>query len=116
MSERLRTLCRIDDIADGTARGFTAGTGGFVGLFAVRWGAAIHVYVNSCPHIGVPLDWAPDRFLNSRGDRIICSTHGAEFRITDGVCIQGPCLGEALETVPVLLRDGMVLVPEDAGI
>jgi nitrite reductase/ring-hydroxylating ferredoxin subunit len=112
----MRTLCRVEDIPNGAARGFAAAPGGFVGLFAVRWGEAVHVYVNSCPHVGVPLDWAPDRFLNSQGDRIVCSTHGAEFRIHDGLCITGPCLGDHLEAVPVELRDGLVLVPDDAGL
>ena len=112
----MRTLCRVEDIPNGTAKGFAAAPGGFVGLFAVRWGEAVHVYVNSCPHIGVPLDWAPDRFLNGNGDRIVCSTHGAEFRIHDGMCISGPCAGDRLEAVPVELRDGLVLVPDDAAL
>jgi nitrite reductase/ring-hydroxylating ferredoxin subunit len=112
----MRTLCRVDDIPNGEARGFAAAPGGFVGLFAVRWGDAVHVYVNSCPHVGVPLDWAPDRFLNGRGDHILCSTHGAEFRIHDGLCVFGPCIGDHLEAVEVELRDGLVLVPDDAGL
>ena len=111
-----RALCRIEDIPDGSAKGFAATPGGFVGLFAVRWGDAVHVYVNSCPHVGVPLDWAPDRFLNNDGDRIVCSTHGAEFRIHDGACVWGPCIGDSLEAVAVELRDGLVLVPDDAGL
>jgi nitrite reductase/ring-hydroxylating ferredoxin subunit len=112
----MRTLCRVADIPDGAARGFAAAPGGFVGLFAVRWGERVHVYVNSCPHVGVPLDWAPDRFLNGNGDRIVCSTHGAEFQIHDGLCIAGPCVGDRLEAVAVELRDGLVLVPDDAGL
>jgi nitrite reductase/ring-hydroxylating ferredoxin subunit len=112
----MRTLCRVEDIPQGEARGFPAAPGGFVGLFAVRCGEAIHVYVNSCPHVGVPLDWAPDRFLNGNGDHILCATHGAEFRIHDGECVYGPCFGDRLEAVPVELRDGLVLVPEDAGL
>jgi nitrite reductase/ring-hydroxylating ferredoxin subunit len=112
----VRTLCRLDEIPDGGSRGFGPAPGGFTGLFAVRTGGQVHVYVNSCPHIGVPLDWAPDRFLNAAGNRIVCATHGAEFRIGDGFCTTGPCHGEHLESVPVQIRDGQVLVPEDAGL
>lgn len=112
----MRALCRVDDIPDGGARGFAAAPGGFTGLFALRRGDEIRVYVNACPHIGVPLDWAPDRFLNAEGTRIICGTHGAEFRIEDGACVFGPCIGDRLEAVATSVQDGVVLVEEDAGI
>lgn len=112
----LRTLCRVDDIPDGGTRGFGPAPGGFTGLFAVRRGARVFVYVNSCPHIGTPLDWAPDRFLSADGTRIVCATHGAEFRIEDGVCTGGPCLGDRLETIMIQVRDGNILVPSDAGL
>lgn len=111
----LRTLCRLDDIADGGTMGFPPAEGGFNGLFAVRRAGAVVVYVNSCPHIGAPLDWAPNRFLTMDGQRIICALHGAEFRIADGVCVSGPCLGDRLEPVMIQITDGALLVPEDAG-
>ncbi len=111
-----RVLCRLDDIPDGESRGFDAAPGGFTGLFAVRRGDEVRVYVNSCPHIGVPLDWAPHRFLTRDGRRIICAVHGAEFRIEDGECIHGPCLGDRLEAVMIEVKDGLVLVPADAGL
>ncbi len=112
----LRALCRLDDLPDGTARGFGPPTGGFTGLFAVRRGDEVRVYVNSCPHIGVPLDWAPDRFLTNDGSRIICATHGAEFEIGTGLCVRGPCLGDRLDAVMIDIKDGVILVPEDAGL
>ena len=112
----LRALCRLQDIPDGEARGFDPAPGGFTGLFAVRRGNAVFAYVNSCPHLGVPLDWAPHRFLTRDGQRIICAAHGAEFRIDDGECTSGPCLGERLERVMIEINDGQVLVPADAGL
>ena len=116
--ERLtqRALCRLDEIPDGGAKGFPPPPGGFIGLFAVRRGERVMVYVNSCPHIGTPLDWTPDRFLSRDGAFIICATHGAEFRITDGECIRGPCKGNRLEAVPVEIRDGTIYVPQGAGL
>lgn len=111
-----RALCRLDDIPDGGSRGFGPAPGGFIGLFAVRRGGAVFVYVNSCPHIGTPLDWAPDRFLSADGGRIVCATHGAEFGIEDGICVRGPCLGGRLESVISEINDGVVLVPGDAGL
>jgi nitrite reductase/ring-hydroxylating ferredoxin subunit len=114
--ETLRALCRLDDIPDGGAKGFGPPPGGFTGLFAVRRGAEVFVYINACPHIGVPLDWAPDRFLTSDAGRIICATHGAEFEIGSGECLRGPCLGDRLEAVMIQVKDGIILVAEDAGL
>jgi nitrite reductase/ring-hydroxylating ferredoxin subunit len=112
-----RVLCALEDIPDGQSKGFAAAPGGFLGLFAVRRGERVWVYVNSCPHIGVPLDPVPDRFLDRKRENIVCSTHGARFRIEDGVCTTGPCIGEALEAVPARVdAEGRVLVPADAGL
>lgn len=110
-----RPLCRLEDIPDGQARGFPPAAG-FVGLFAVRQGGQVFVYVNACPHIGVALDIMPDRFLNHRGTAIICALHGASFQIEDGFCTQGPCAGDSLEAVAAEVdENGTVWVPEDAG-
>ena len=109
-------LCRLEDIPDGGARGFPPPPGRFTGLFAVRQGDRVLIYVNSCPHLGVSLDWTPDRFLSADGSRIVCATHGAEFAIADGVCLRGPCFGERLEAVAVDMKEGIVLVPENAGL
>jgi nitrite reductase/ring-hydroxylating ferredoxin subunit len=113
---RLRRLCRIEDIADPGSKGFPPAPGGFTGLFAVRRGQDVWVYVNSCPHIGIALDWTPDRFLSVDGQFIICATHGAEFRLEDGYCVRGPCQGAALESVLIQIKDGDVLIAEDAGL
>jgi nitrite reductase/ring-hydroxylating ferredoxin subunit len=111
-----RLLCRLDDIPDGRSKGFPGPDGSFIGLFAVRQGQALHVFVNACPHIGVPLDMLPDRFLDGPGRRIVCAVHGAYFRIPDGFCTSGPCAGDSLETVPARLdAEGRVWVPADAG-
>ena len=111
-----RPLCRLDELADGTSRGFPGPPGGFGGLFAVRRDGEVFVYRNSCPHLGMPLDWVPHRFLSADRSRIVCATHGAEFRVADGECLSGPCLGDRLEAVVIEIRDGTIYVPEDAGL
>ena len=77
-------------------------------VMAVRRGGTVNVYVNSCPHVGAPLDMRAGRFLNAEKTHILCANHGALFRIDDGVCVHGPCTGQALEPVPVTVRDGRV--------
>jgi nitrite reductase/ring-hydroxylating ferredoxin subunit len=111
-----RILCRVSDIPDGGARGFDPAPGGLTGLFAVRQGEMVYVYVNACPHLGLSLDWAPDNFLSADGSLIVCANHGAEFRIADGTCQRGPCRGQSLEAVPAWINEGLIEVPADAGI
>jgi nitrite reductase/ring-hydroxylating ferredoxin subunit len=107
-----RVLCRLDDIPDGGSAGFSmAATDGDepLELMAIRRGNSVFCYVNSCPHWGSPLDLVPGRFLARDGRHILCTTHGALFRIDDGRCIKGPCLGAALRPVPCRVEDGRVL-------
>jgi nitrite reductase/ring-hydroxylating ferredoxin subunit len=106
----MKRLCAIDEIPDGDAKAFAAPPGEFVGLFAVRQGHAVRVFRNSCPHLGTPLDWTPDEFLDATGVYIQCATHGALFRIDDGFCVKGPCSGESLESIRCEVRDGEVFV------
>jgi nitrite reductase/ring-hydroxylating ferredoxin subunit len=111
-----RALCRLEDIPDGGAKGFPPAPGGFTGLMAVRQGDAVFVYVNSCPHIGTPLDWMPDQFMSRDGKYIICATHGAAFAPTTGECLLGPCKGDYLDAVKTEIRDGVIFVPANAGL
>lgn len=111
-----RLLCRLEDIPDGASKAFDPPPGGFTGLFAVRRGERVFVYVNSCPHIGVPLNWRGDDFLTRDKANIICASHGAEFHIESGICFQGPCSGDSLEQVEATVTNGELLVPYDAGL
>ena len=100
-------LCRLDDVPDGGSHGFFTETSDGRHLYMViRQGHEVFVYVNACPHTGMPLDFKPGRFLTEDGALIQCSTHGAKFRIEDGFCISGPCQGEKLKPVKTENRDG----------
>ncbi len=56
-------------------------------------------YLNRCPHTGVNLEWVPHQFLDRNNEFIQCATHGALFKIGNGLCIHGPCAGDKLEAV-----------------
>lgn len=73
-------------------------------LFALRVDNHIYAYWNICPHMGIPLNWVPNRFLDFDKALIQCSSHGALFNIETGKCIAGPCNGESLTAVE-LRRD-----------
>lgn len=104
MSQR---LCRLDDIPDGEGRGFEAGDGGD-DFFVVRQGDRVYGYINCCPHAASPLDWVENRFMNLDKSRILCATHGAEFRIEDGYCVFGPCQGRSLSPVALSVHNGEI--------
>jgi len=106
-------LCRLGDLPDGGGKGFWFGRDtARLGVFAVRKGNTVVAYLNSCPHRGTPLDWLPDRFLDRDGCHILCATHGALFRIGDGFCLSGPCVGAKLRAVRTVHRGGEIYLAE----
>jgi nitrite reductase/ring-hydroxylating ferredoxin subunit len=84
--------------------------GGHLSLFVVRKKGRIYAYENDCPHQRVPLNWLPDEFLDAEQAAIECSTHRARFRIEDGYCTVGPCVGRSLTPVPVAVKEGEVIL------
>jgi nitrite reductase/ring-hydroxylating ferredoxin subunit len=104
-------LCGTDEVAEGRGRGFRLGHGTEqVAVFVIRSGGALRAYVNSCPHIGTPLDFLPDRFFDRSGEHLLCGTHGALFRPQDGLCVRGPCVGKRLSLAPVHVEEGAIVL------
>ena len=102
-------LCAIDDIENPGARGFVFGTDKKrFDMFVVRREKEIFAYVNSCPHLRTPLEFLNDKFLNAKKTAIVCSTHGARFRIADGYCFAGPCRRESLTAIPLDIHNGQI--------
>lgn len=104
-------LCPVEMIGDPGARGFDVG---HLSVVAVQIDGLLRVYRNSCPHLGVQLNWMPDQFLDHDLRRIQCSMHGALFEPADGLCIYGPCHGAALTPIPSRIHDGWLLVDPTA--
>ncbi len=98
-------LCHIDELPDGGARGFDPHAQGRDTLFVVRRGAALHAWADACPHHGTPMPWRKDAYLDAAGERIVCFAHGAQFEIDTGRCTLGPCLGQSLTPVAVVMQD-----------
>ncbi|MEH6471185.1 MAG: Rieske (2Fe-2S) protein [Halopseudomonas sp.] len=100
-------LCHIDDIPNEQPKGLMWGQ---QSLIAIKWNGQLHLYLNRCPHRGIPLEWLPDQFLDLERQFIQCSTHGALFQIETGECIQGPCQGQSLEPIRYTLIDEMICI------
>jgi nitrite reductase/ring-hydroxylating ferredoxin subunit len=102
-------LCALAEIPDGGTRGFELPQ---AQLFAVRSGQVVSVYLNRCPHLGTPLQWQQDVFLDNDNALIRCSTHGALFEKHTGLCIQGPCQDENLWQITCTINAGNVEIDE----
>jgi nitrite reductase/ring-hydroxylating ferredoxin subunit len=102
-------LCPLETLADPGARNFVLKIGeAYFHGFVVRTGEEVRGYVDRCPHMGFPLAQTLDRYLTDDGGLIACSWHGALYRIEDGTCVGGPCVGARLTSWPVAVRDGAV--------
>ena len=110
-------LCRLSDLPDPGSRGFELGQGEQRrSCVLVRRGEEVWAYENRCPHTGAPLDWRPGQVLSPEGTHIQCALHLAQFRMDDGLCVYGPCVGQFLRAVAVR-REGVwvVLTTQNTG-
>ncbi len=100
-------LCHIDEIPDNGSKGLNYKG---MALVAVRQGDQVYLYHNQCPHLGLPLEWQADQFLNADKSLIQCSTHGALFEIESGYCISGPCQRQKLVAINTNIEDGFISI------
>lgn len=105
MQEALH-LCHLDDLKDNQAKGFDPQDEGKDSMFIVRKGTRVFAYYDQCPHYdgSTTLAWRRHAYLNSKAEVIVCAAHGAEFEVDTGLCIHGPCIGESLVGVPILIE------------
>ncbi|AVG40160.1 hypothetical protein LMG6001_05722 [Achromobacter insolitus] len=98
-------LCWLDDIPDGGSLtvNFAAQP-----VILLRRGEAVWAYLNRCPHFSVTLDAAHGAVLTYEAQVLMCAHHSALFRFEDGLCIEGPCQGAALDAVPLRQHAGRV--------
>lgn len=113
MTNHTIRLCALSEIDDPGGHEFSWGEGDWpLSLFLVRRGDSVWGYVNRCPHAGHELNLMPNDFLTRDGELIMCRSHGAQFRIDDGLCVFGPCPGTHLQKFSVSVVDGGVFAEE----
>lgn len=71
---------------------------------------AIVAYRNECKHLPIPIDGMTRKFFSKDGKQLLCALHGAQYRLSDGYCLSGPCRGSSLDAVPVELVGEEVFV------
>jgi len=85
-------------------------------VILTRKGGVVRVFLNSCPHTGVRLDWVPGKFMDLDDEFLQCATHGALFELDSGYCVEGPCSGQYLIQLGAKLRDGIVFVDTESEV
>lgn len=95
-------LCHLDELPDGSSKGFLPDELGNDTVFLVRRGEQIFAYSDICPHYGdTALPWKKDVYLDAAREHIVCAAHGALFDTETGECVQGPCRGEFLRPLNI---------------
>lgn len=67
----------------------------------------LRAYLNRCRHLPIPIDGGSRRYLSDDRRHLLCRTHGALYRLDDGMCIEGPCQGKALDEVVLEVAHGL---------
>jgi len=100
----------LESIDEPGSRGFALGEGAGASFFVVRKEGQVMAFRNRCPHTGAPLEWQPHQFLDVDKGFIQCALHGALFRVRDGHCLRGPCVGQSLDALPLEVSEGRIRV------
>jgi nitrite reductase/ring-hydroxylating ferredoxin subunit len=104
-------LARLEMLADPCAVVVTPDEAApYATIILTRRGDRIAAFRNKCPHAGYPLQRADGRIIVQEGRFMVCGAHGASFTLEDGACAGGPCNGDALERIAIVIRDGNVCV------
>jgi nitrite reductase/ring-hydroxylating ferredoxin subunit len=112
-----RVVCALSDLEPHGARAFTIGGGDWpLRGFVVRAAGAVYGYLNRCPHAGHPLNLLPQRFLSPDGALILCSSHGALFEKSSGLCVAGPCAGRSLTPIALRMVGDYVLLADEVDV
>lgn len=78
-------------------------------VILVKHNGDLHAYKNSCPHVGIGLDYGDGNCLTEEKD-LLCSMHGARFMADSGYCTVGPCAGASLQRVQVGIEEGNIVL------
>lgn len=68
----------------------------------VRRGGRYFAYLNECRHLRLSLDGGSGQLLTDDRSQVLCVHHGAVYRIEDGECVGGPCLGAKLLALTIV--------------
>ncbi len=103
-------LCQLSDLTIGKGRLLKAGDHH---LILVRTNNdSVRLYLNRCPHLGIPLAWQDSQLMSPDGSAFQCSSHGALFAPENGFCTSGPCAGDQLWSFMCQIKEASVFMDE----
>ena len=104
-------VAKLSDIEEGSATNAVIELAdGHRHLILTRKADEVNVFLNSCPHTGVRLDWKVGVFLTVDKAHLQCSTHGALFELDSGFCVAGPCINQCLVKLQTKVYDQAIYV------
>jgi len=112
----LYAICRTADIGDSQAAGFVlvrndgSGAARPWPILVTNKGNRYYGFENACPHEGKRLDTHPGEFLDPEGNFLTCSHHRSRFDLDTGHCFIGPCQGQRLKPIDLVIDDGDVCI------
>jgi len=97
-----KLVARVGELVHGASKKFQIPRGEFKteGLL-VNYQGNFYAYLNRCPHVGISLDWVDNQFFTVDRRYLMCANHGAVFEPRTGECVWGPCVGAALQNLPL---------------
>ena len=98
-------LCDFSELKSAVTLGVTANNTQYLLVYTDDH---VKAYLNSCPHLSIPLEWQEHDFLEPDSGLIRCSTHGALFLPSTGECVSGPCVGDALTPVAITITGNTI--------
>ncbi|HBC55841.1 MAG TPA: hypothetical protein DCZ03_01630 [Gammaproteobacteria bacterium] len=112
----MQLLATPNELTVGETKEFRFGTDDEIrNGFLVHTEDGYRAYLNRCPHKGVSLNWQQNRFLSTDGLQIQCATHDARFNLSSGQCESGPCAGQPLTQLPLIItRNGVYLAIKES--
>ena len=104
-------IAKVDEVAPGSVKKFWLICQKYrIDAFLINHRGNFFAYVNRCRHMTTPLDFIRDEFLSEDRSHLMCYTHGALYEPHTGLCVAGPCKGESLYPLPLVVDRGEVLV------
>lgn len=107
----MKAICSIKDLAEKECKEFDYLDGDQrASAFIVKFRNRVYAYRNRCPHTGAELNWLDHQFFDTYRTHLQCSIHAALFRIDDGFCLRGPCIGESLEAISIFVDGDLIYI------
>ena len=79
-------------------------------ILVTNKGNRYYAFENACPHQGKWLDLHPGQFIDDSGNFLTCGHHRSQFDLDTGHCFIGPCQGQRLKTIALVIDDGDICI------